>query len=232
MKPYADTPVRACLQLVSDLAAVVWVFVWVSAALSLREIILSLNRPGELMASTGEGFTENMNTAAENVGRVPMAGDALAAPFTALSETGASLTEAGDSFQESVSSLATTLPLLVAVIPLLLLAATWLPARARWIHRATTTRRLAALTPEARTRLLALRALSGASPARLMAVHQDPALAWQRGDETVVGRLAELELRRLGLRMKGARGGRGRRLVGGRDRSAETFPDASGGEER
>lgn len=201
MKLYADTPVRACLQLVSDLAALTWTFLWISAALSLREILQSLNRPGELMSSTGEGFTEHMSTAAENVGRVPLAGEALSTPFTDLSESGESLTAAGDSFQESVASLSFTLPLLVALLPLFLLAATWLPARARWIHRATTTKRLTALAPQARTRLLALRALSSASPARLMEAHEDPALAWQQNESAAVARLAALELRRLGLRL-------------------------------
>lgn len=200
MKLYADTPVRACLQLVSDLFALVWVFVWISAALSLREALLTLNRPGELMTSTGEGFTEHMNTAAENVRQVPLAGDALATPFADLGETGESLTAAGDSFQETVSSLALTLPLLVALLPLLLLATTWLPVRARWISRATSAKRLLGLTPEARTRLLALRALSLASPAALMAVHEDPAGAWRENDPCAVTELAALELRRLGLR--------------------------------
>ncbi|GHC75049.1 hypothetical protein GCM10007079_09830 [Nocardiopsis terrae] len=207
MKLYADTPVRACLQLVCDLAALVWAFVWIHAALALRETLLSLNRPGELMSSTGAGLTEHMDTAAENVRQVPLAGEALAAPFTGLSGTGESLSAAGDSFQDSVGTLALTLPLLVAALPLFLLAATWLPARARWIVRATGTVRLRALAPEARTRLLALRALSGAPAAGLAAVHEDPAGAWQENDRTVVAELAALELRRLGLRPK-ARNGR------------------------
>ncbi|MGW5878965.1 hypothetical protein ACWFMI_20690 [Nocardiopsis terrae] len=207
MKLYADTPVRACLQLVCDLSALVWAFVWIHAALALRETLLSLNRPGELMSSTGTGLTEHMDTAAENVRQVPLAGEALAAPFTDLSGTGESLSAAGDSFQDSVGTLALTLPLLVAALPLFLLAATWLPARARWIVRATGTVRLRALSPEARTRLLALRALSGAPAAGLAAVHEDPAGAWQENDRTAVAELAALELRRLGLRPK-ARNGR------------------------
>jgi hypothetical protein len=200
LKLYADTPVRASLQLISDLFALVWVVVWVHAALTLREVILSLNRPGELMSSTGEGFTEHMSTAAENVRQVPLAGEALATPFVNLSETGATLSEAGDSFQETVASLAVTLPTLVAVLPLFLIAATWLPMRARWIGRATDTRRLDRLAPEARTRLLALRALTSASATRLMRVHDDPAGAWKENDRAAVAGLAALELRSLGLR--------------------------------
>lgn len=200
MKLYADKPARACLQLVSDLFALTWAFLWVAAALSLREVLMALNRPGELMTSTGDGVTEHMNTAAENVEQVPLAGEALATPFSGLGETGESLSAAGDSFQESVGTLALTLPMLVALLPLFLLAGTWLPMRMRWIRRASDTKRLSGLTPEARARLLALRALSSAPSTRLMAVHDDPAAAWHAGEREVVAELAGLELGRLGLR--------------------------------
>ena len=168
--------------------------------MSLREVLLSLNRPGELMTSTGEGFTEHMSTAAENVQQVPFAGEALATPFVNLSESGTTLSAAGDSFQETVAQLAVTLPLLVAVIPLYLIATTWLPLRARWIRRATGTRRLDRMAPEARTRILALRALTSVSGRRLLEVHDDPAGAWEGNDRAAVAGLAALELRRLGLR--------------------------------
>lgn len=200
MKLYAESPVRALLQLASDLLALAWVYVWVRAALSLREIITALHRPGELMASTGEGFTEHMNSASEQALKVPLAGEALAAPFTSMSETGESLTAAGDSFQGSVASLALVLPLLTAVLPLFLLAVTWLPARVRWVRQADCVQRLRGLTPEARSRLLALRALVSVSPSRLAGVHEDPAGAWHSGDSEAVRGLADLELRRLGLR--------------------------------
>ncbi|MEU3017377.1 hypothetical protein ABZ635_08310 [Nocardiopsis sp. NPDC007018] len=205
MKLYADTPVRAVLQLVSDLFALVWVCAWVYAALTLREAVLTLNRPGELMASTGAGFTEHMGTAAENVRQVPFAGDALATPFDNLSDTGATMSQAGESFQETVGTLAVTLPLLVVAIPLYLVAATWLPMRVRWIRRATGTRRLDRLAPDAQARLLALRALSSASTSRLLEVHADPAGAWRANDPATVAGLADLELRRLGLRPRPAR---------------------------
>ncbi|NYH51512.1 MULTISPECIES: hypothetical protein [Nocardiopsis] len=200
MKPYADAPVRMFLQIAADLLALAWVYLWIRAALSLREIIMGLNRPGELMVSTGEGFSEHMDNAAEQALKVPLAGDALATPFTSMSGTGESLSAAGASFQESVASLGLTLPLLTAALPLLLLAATWLPARARWIRQAGSVRRLRGLTPEARSRLLALRALASVSPSRLAGVHEDPAGAWHADDRKAVRALASLELRRLGLR--------------------------------
>lgn len=202
MKLYAEHPVRAFVQIASDVLALVWIYVWVRAALSLRDIISTLDRPGELLASTGAGFTEHMTSAAEQAARVPLAGEALATPFTNMSETGESLTSAGDAFRESVASLALTLPLLTASLPILLVAATWLPARARWVHQANATRRLRKLAPEARARLLALRALASVAPSRLVGVHDDPAGAWHADDRRAVDALAELELRRLGLRTR------------------------------
>ncbi|MDE3721305.1 hypothetical protein PWG71_07880 [Nocardiopsis sp. N85] len=202
MKLYADHPVRALFQLISDALAVLWVYLWVNAALELREIINRLDRPGELMRSTGQGFSEHMDKAAEQAAKVPLAGESLAVPFTNMSETGESLTAAGDSFRETVASLATTLPLLVAAVPVLLVATTWLPARARWIARASAVRRSGGMSPEARARLLALRALTTAPPARLAAIHEDPAGAWRSGDAETLNRLAALELRRMGLKAR------------------------------
>jgi hypothetical protein len=57
-----------------------------------------------------------------------------------------------------------------------------------------------AMDPEARSRLLALRALTAVSPSRLVAAHEDPAGAWHAGDPEAARTLAALELRRLGLR--------------------------------
>ncbi|RKS05125.1 hypothetical protein DFP74_0716 [Nocardiopsis sp. Huas11] len=200
MKLYAERPVRACLQLLSDLLALAWAVLWISTALSLREAVSRLDRPGELLASAGAGVSEHMATAAEAAERVPLAGDALAAPFASVGGAGESLTSAGTSFQASVADLALYLPLVTAVIPLALLAATWLPARVRWMRQATAVRSMRAMSPEAGSRLLALRALTSVSPTRLMGVHEDPVGAWHADDPEATRVLAALELRRLGLR--------------------------------
>lgn len=163
------------------------------------------------MESAGAGVTEHMGSAAEQAERVPVAGEALAAPFLSVGEAGESLSSAGTSFQESVTTLALVLPLLTAVLPLLLLGATWLPLRLRWIHRARQVLLLDSLDPEARERLLALRALTSAPSSALVAVHRDPATAWRSDDRATVRDLAGLELRRLALR----------------DRSPDVEPNAS-----
>ncbi|GAB2511400.1 hypothetical protein [Nocardiopsis aegyptia] len=200
MKLYAERPVRACLQLLSDLLALSWAVLWITTALSLREVITGLDRPGELIASSGEGVSEHMATAAEAAERVPLAGEALAAPFTSVGGAGESLASAGTSLQESVAALALYLPLVTAVIPLALLAATWLPARARWVRQAATVRSIRTMSPQARSRLLALRALTAVSPSRLTDAHEDPVGAWHADDPEATRVLAAMELNRLGLR--------------------------------
>ncbi|MBE3000884.1 hypothetical protein IDM40_19620 [Nocardiopsis sp. HNM0947] len=200
MKLYAERHLRAAAQITSDLLALAWTAFWVLAALSLHEMIMSLARPGELLESAGSDMTDHMSTAAENVEQVPMAGEALATPFTSVGEAGESLSSAGTSFQESIGTLALVLPLLTAALPVLLLAATWFPARARWVARANSARRLRHLDPGARERLLALRALSSAPAGHLAGVHEDPAGAWHDAEPAAVRDLADLELRRLGLK--------------------------------
>lgn len=200
MKLYADRPARVFWQVLADVLALVWTAAWVWAALGLHAALSALSGPGRLMADAGEGMDHNMSDAAEKVRQVPLAGDGLAAPFGRVGEAGASLGEAGRSLQDSVAGAALSLSLLTAVLPVLLVLALWLPARARWIRRAGEVRRLRSLEPRARNRLLALRALSSAPPARLAAVHADPAGAWHSGDAAAVEALAAVELHRLGLR--------------------------------
>ncbi|WP_028649150.1 hypothetical protein [Nocardiopsis sp. CNT312] len=199
---YAQRPLRAFLQLVADLIALAWIYLWVKVALALRETITALERPGELLAEAGSGVSEHMDTAAGHAEGIPLVGDEIAVPFTQVGEAGTSLTNAGTSFQESVAELAFSLPLLVAALALLLLAATWLPARARWIRAANAAGRTKKLDPAARDRLLALRALTSAPTRKLAGVHEDPAGAWRSEDQETIGALAALELKRLGLRSR------------------------------
>ncbi|MCT4574119.1 hypothetical protein N3930_45040, partial [Bacillus thuringiensis] len=48
--------------------------------------------------------------------------------------------------------------------------------------------------------LFALRAMSTAPMARLATISDDPVRAWRQGDREVIDQLADLELRRCGLR--------------------------------
>ncbi|GAB3205398.1 hypothetical protein ACQEU5_01755 [Marinactinospora thermotolerans] len=200
MKFYADRPLRFFLQFLSDTLALAWIAGWVWAAVSLHETLSGLARPGELMEDAGGGLSAHMGEAAERAGEIPLIGDTLSEPFTSVGTSGEALSEAGQRFQETVADLALVVALLTAVIPLLFVLATWLPLRARWVVRAGGARRLRAMSPEARGELLALRALGSVPPGRLLKIHSDPVGAWRTGDARTIARLADLELRRLGLR--------------------------------
>ncbi|MDA8368580.1 MAG: hypothetical protein M0026_01745 [Nocardiopsaceae bacterium] len=200
MKIYADHPARLCAQVLADLFAAAWIATWIWAAGAVHGAISALARPGKLIADAGDGVDEHMADAADKVRQVPLAGDGLAAPFGSIGDAGASLGDAGRGLQETVADMALALSLITAVLPVLFVVLTWLPARARWVRRANGALRLRAMGGEAGARLLALRALTSASPARLAAVHADPVGAWHADDTAAVHELAAVELRRLGLR--------------------------------
>ncbi|MUL41038.1 hypothetical protein FZ103_07525 [Streptomonospora sp. PA3] len=200
MRIYADRPLRFLVQLAGDLLTAGWIAAWVWAGLALHETLGSLAAPGALMESAGDGVSENMADAAEQVKRVPLAGDELAAPFSSVGEAGASLSEAGQGFQETMATVALALSLLTAAMPVLFAILVWLATRARWIRRASTAAALRSLPDRSGASLLALRALASARPRRLLQVSADPAGAWRSGDAEAIAGLADVELRRMGLR--------------------------------
>ncbi|GAA4926948.1 hypothetical protein GCM10023224_02250 [Streptomonospora halophila] len=200
MRIYADRPLRFLIQSGADLLTAGWIAAWVWAGLTLHETLAALAEPGELMESAGDGVAESMADAAEQAERVPWAGEGLAAPFGRVGDAGASLSEAGRGFQETMGTVALSLSLMTAVVPVLFALVAWLPTRGRWIRRASSAAALRSMPADSGAPLLALRALATARPRRLLKVSPDPAGAWRAGDAEAVAGLAEVELRRLGLR--------------------------------
>lgn len=94
--------------------------------------------------------------------------------------------------------MALILPLMAIAVPLALVLFVWLPLRLRWIRRAGVA--AAVRTDPAGRDLLALRALAGRPLNELARLGPDIAQSWRAGDPEAVDALAELELRRLGLR--------------------------------
>ena len=98
-----------------------------------------------------------------------------------------------------VGQIALLLGVGTALVPIALVALLWLPRRLAFVRRAGAARRH--LDAAADLDLFALRAVTGQPMHRLATVSDDPAGAWRRRDPAVVTRLAELELRDMGLRM-------------------------------
>nr|WP_240956055.1 hypothetical protein [Micromonospora sp. HNM0581] len=183
--------------MLTDLLVIGWVYATIRGALWLHDLVQQLAVPGQKLEGAGGGLADNLAEAGGKVGRVPLVGDELTAPFERAAGAARSLAEAGRDQQELVDQLALALAIGLLIVPLGLVVFGWLPLRLRWMRRAGSAVLLA--TAPAGRDLLALRALAGQPLGKLTRIGPDVTEAWRRGDDTTVNALAALELRRLGL---------------------------------
>ncbi|TDC59607.1 hypothetical protein E1258_17395 [Micromonospora sp. KC207] len=198
MKIYADRFPTVCRQLLTDLLVLALVYATIRSALWVHDLVQKLAVPGRKLEGAGGGLADSLADAGGKVGRVPLVGEELTAPFTKAADAARTVAEAGRDQQELVGQLALALSIAVLVLPLALVLFGWLPLRLRWMRRAASTKALA--TAPAGRDLLALRALANQPLGKLARIAPDVAEAWRRGDDATVDALAALELRRLGLR--------------------------------
>ena len=199
MQLYAQHPVQRAQQLAADVGSLVWIVLWVIVARTVHGAVQVLAEPGRAVEDLGTSVAGSMESAAGVAEDLPVVGDELAAPFDALADAGGSVTGAGEAAQDAVGTLAAVLAVLVVVLPVGWLLLRWLSWRLRWAREASAARRLLAGTPD--LHVLAARALATAPLPRLAALPAGTGAAWQAGEPAAVRALAELELRRLGLRL-------------------------------
>jgi len=197
MRIYADSPARRGRQLLGDLLLIAWVAVWVKLAFVVRDATLSLGAPGRQISDAGGGLADQLRDAGESVGDVPVVGDEVRTPFDGAGDAADQLARAGDAQVEAVTDLAFWLGLAVGLIPILIVLAVYLPLRLRFIREATAGERF--IDASADLDLFALRAMARQPMHRLAQISDDPAGAWREGDQIVIRRLADLELRESGL---------------------------------
>nr|WP_221376502.1 hypothetical protein [Actinoplanes polyasparticus] len=200
MKIYADRIPAAVRQLLTDILVVLWVYAWIRAGLWVNDMVEKLAVPGAKLESAGGGIADNLTDAGSKVGGVPLVGDQLVKPFEGAASAARSLAEAGRQQQDIVDTLALVVALIAVAVPLALVLFGWLPLRLRWMRRAAVAS--AVRDQPAGRDLLALRALAGQPLNRLAKLGPDIAQSWRNGDAEAVDALAELELRRLGLRSR------------------------------
>ncbi|AGZ39902.1 hypothetical protein AFR_08065 [Actinoplanes friuliensis DSM 7358] len=198
MKMYADRLPTAVRQLLTDLLVVFWVYAWIRAGIWVNDMVEKLGVPGQKLQEAGSGIAGNMSDIGGKVGRVPLVGDELTAPFNSAADAANQLAEAGRQQQEIVDNLALTMALLIIAVPLGLVLFLWLPLRLRWMRRAAVARRVS--SEPAGQDLLALRALATRPLNELSKLGPDIAQSWRNGDASAVQALAALELKDLGLR--------------------------------
>ncbi|MFB9359269.1 hypothetical protein [Actinoplanes nipponensis] len=195
---YADRLPTAVRQLLTDLLVVFWIYAWIRAGVWINDMVEKLGVPGQKLQEAGTGIAGNLGDIGGKVGRVPLVGDDLTAPFNSAAEAANSLAEAGRQQQEVVDNLALTMALLIVAVPLALVLFLWLPARLRWMRRAAVAAKVR--DEPAGQDLLALRALAGRPLNELTKLGPDIAQSWRNGDAAAVRALAALELKDLGLR--------------------------------
>ena len=99
----------------------------------------------------------------------------------------------------AIEQLAVVVGVVVALIPIAVLIAILLPIRLRFHRTNRAARRF--LDSPADLDLFALRAMSNQPLHFLGRVSDDPVGAWRQGDRAVINELAEMELRRSGLKI-------------------------------
>jgi len=195
---YADRLPTAIRQLLTDLLVVFWVYAWIRAGIWVNDTVEKLGVPGRKLQEAGTGIAGNLGDIGGKVGRVPLVGDELTAPFNRAADAANSLAEAGRQQQEIVNNLALTMALLIIAVPLSLVLFGWLPLRLRWMRRAAVAVKVR--NEPAGQDLLALRALANRPLNELTRLGPDIAQSWRNGDAAAVQALAALELKDLGLK--------------------------------
>ena len=194
---YADRPATAARQVLTDIAVLLWIYAWVRVALWTQDQVQKLGVPGQKLEAAGGGIADNLADAGGKVGRVPLVGDDLTAPFGPAAEAARGVAEAGRQQQDAVQTMGWVSAAAVLVIPFALVLFLWLPRRLGWMRRAAVARTVR--DQPAGPDLLALRALATRPLNELAALGPDIAQSWRDGDRAAVQALAELELKDLGL---------------------------------
>jgi hypothetical protein len=195
--PYATTPGRLLRQLVSDVAVVIWTFIWVLVGLAVHSAVSTIAAVGRQVEGGADGVADSLKSAGHSANRVPLVGDAMSKPLTAASKAALDIAGAGHNLDTTASWLAVVLALAVAAPPTLGVVMPWLVLRIRFFLRKWTVSMLAA-TP-AGEQLLALRALANRPLRRLIAVSPDPVGAWRVADPVAIRGLAAIEMRSAGI---------------------------------
>ena len=200
MKIYSDFAGRRTRQIISDVVALGAAALWVWFGATVFSLVNGLAEWGRQMQEAGAGFEGTMSDIGETLGGIPLIGPGIRLPFDGASGAGAALEEAGRVQQEAVYQLALALGVGLAALPILMILVVWLVPRILFIRRAG--RATEIVKADAGLDLLALRALTTQKLGAITRVDADALGAWRRGDPEVVRRLAQLELKAAGVRLR------------------------------
>ena len=128
---------------------------------------------------------------------VPVLGTVLSPPLSTFSQGMSSLVVALQHFVHFVDVSSIVVATIVVVVPVGYYLWKWFPWRFSFVREATAGKKL--LPGENCAELFALRAIANSPMRDLAKITNDPMGAWMDGDEEIIRKLAQLELRRDGL---------------------------------
>lgn len=196
MRVYAEKPLRAVLQVLIDLLAVVWVVAAVQVATGAQALVLSWKGPGQQIIDAGGQLRDTFVSASETASGIPFVGGDFASVLGRGTVSGTVLAQVGQGEIQAVDYLSGGVAVAIVVVALIPVLSLWLPGRVRYARRAT---RAVSMRDHAAD-LLALRALNELPYRRLKRVSADPSSAWRAEDRDVIDELANLQLAKHGLR--------------------------------
>ena len=196
---YAKRPAKMIGQLVGDGFVVLWTIGWAIVAIFVHRVIEVLATPARETARTAMRLAENFRQAAAEAAKVPVAGEQLRRPFDSAAVTLGNLIDSANDQVVSIERLALIVGWLVFLIPVATVVAFWLPRRIRFYRQAHASQVF--LDSLADLDLFALRAMAAQPLYVLAEISDDPVQAWRSGDREVINKLAEVELKRNGLRL-------------------------------
>jgi hypothetical protein len=196
---YAQRPGRLAGQLLGDVLVLVWTVAWAVVGVVVDRTVSQLAGPARQTAETAGRLSSSFSDAANQAAQVPGLGEQLRRPFDSASGSMGDLIATADRTVDAVNRIAALMGWLAFLIPVTLLVAVWLPRRIRFYRLARAAQGF--LDERADLDLFALRAMATQPMHVLARISPDPVGAWRSGDRAVIDQLADVELRRSGLRM-------------------------------
>jgi hypothetical protein len=93
--PYATTPGRLALQLLSDILITLWTTVWVLVGLAVHAAISSFAKFGRQVNTSSTDIAHNFDSAGQRAEDIPLLGTALSKPFVAAGDAAHDIAAAG-----------------------------------------------------------------------------------------------------------------------------------------
>ena len=140
MRIYAERPGRALLQLLADVAVVVWVVFVVQFAHAARDVVLQLQGPAGKLTGAGDAIRSTFDNAAATASGVPFVGDDLARALGTGSTAGDSLSSSGREIAATAATAGVAVAAAILLLGVLPVVAVWLTLRVRWVRAAASAR--------------------------------------------------------------------------------------------